>query len=1294
MSKTNTVSTFNIWHYLLWSCFAISSLFVLLTFYLYPYYNISFGLDGIINWGNCLSVPLCQRTGYLSNQLGLVSAVTVIVLGVMLFQPALGGAAVREPTSNSTSNKVLSYTAPLLLSVSLMLVGLAYLSYSVWLEQPLSSSFTFVVWVITIVSGMCTLIVYKGSNEQAFFVSSLDIFAIAGLYSVLVGLSLVIDRQWVGLSLVLCGGFLAFVSRYMAIGSLDRERWMDSLIILALSVVSVILGMRHGWNAQFAFWGDEWFFYEAAQGLIHAPENYELFKATDARNYFLAMSSQLQSWTMLLAGETIYGWRLSSYLPLFFSVAAIYYFTHWLAGRPAAIIAAATLASGHLLQSFSVIPYNNTQGLLPLTLGLAFLAYAEKRPNALRYYLLGCALGLSFIVYGVTRLALPAFGLFLLLFHWRDWQRLWLIFYSTGLGFLIVSWPNLINADSWTSLLGATPVESEKATLLSEVIAQLFRNLAVGYQSAIAGFRQTHFIRGAYLDGFTGLLLLVGLSIALISWRQPKWRAWLAASLLFWGMVSGMQQYDYVSLTRTFSVVPVLVIYAGIGGAALIQVLSGLRKHRLASSLIAAGIIISVNFIHINRLSTPSLPINVETAVVAEFIQPLSAFSDPLPIYVVKDDARSFKRQQMLLLTHGAVNEQIRYVTPADLRQIDQICDSERAQVVLLEAKSSATLALQTALENCWANIVIEEIKSAYGETLMLRATPADLRTTLANKGVSASQLREQATPDYYFKAPQDVAISSDGHLILANKLNGEISIIKSADKSVKKWGTRFDQIEAIATIADNRLVVAGATNGLFGIALYDINGTLRRIYQPQADNILQSIAGVDALPDGRLLATDPRGQQIHFFNAELEFVYTLPDSLHWSEPLDIVLEDNTTYWVLDGTNPAWVKVNAEDALLARIPIDGLNKSIRPDIVLLEDGYVAFSDVGSGQLKLFGPDGNFQDILGTVYQPTALAQTEEAFVVADLQRNSIILLEKPELDVLTTDQRDVAATAESWATLPQQSAVTQSTTMGLTVSQIPHASAVAASDFGIVAGTESGGEIFVSEGETLADTNFQTHPALLHPNTVDIAVGPDDTVYMLSSETGQIYQIDLSNGQGQDVLHPSEVLPRSGGLDVAPDGTIWLAATSPGLIVGYDPITGKAATRFDVMVDGVRGQPVDVLVTETGILVTDAHHEQLLLFNFEGVLQQAIDIPGFNSRESSHLARDEAGFIYMTVPEKGSVQQYSADLTETQLWELMSSSGKLARPVGISVHNNVIWISDLNAGEIIALSIATPSNAP
>ena len=107
--------------------------------------------------------------------------------------------------------------------------------------------------------------------------------------------------------------------------------------------------------------GDEWGFYALARDMLTRPEAHTVFGLTDSNSYHTEFSSWLQAWVMALAGEDVYGWRLSALLPLVLSVPALYAFAHWLVGRPAAVLAASALAGSHFLLGFTKVAYNNSQ---------------------------------------------------------------------------------------------------------------------------------------------------------------------------------------------------------------------------------------------------------------------------------------------------------------------------------------------------------------------------------------------------------------------------------------------------------------------------------------------------------------------------------------------------------------------------------------------------------------------------------------------------------------------------------------------------------------------------------------------------------------------------------------------------------------------------------------------------------------------------------------------------------------------------------------------------------------------
>ena len=660
-------------------------------FYLQPWLGISTPIDGWIARQSCLIHSLCTESWPLPHHLGLMAAVGALALFVAaLWRPGDGAVEADDVTPWRI------VWIALLALLGLGCVGL--LAYQT-LSADQSPSPT--LWIIGIGALAIAALIWDAQEPQIFAQTVAGLLVAVGIAALLIGLGVALAQPVTALWLLLPGALLVVGG---AAWSRHAGRILDPVdlaMMLALGAVALLLGASRIGSWRYAFVGDEWGFFDLATTLIHRPELHTLFSVVDANAYHTVFSSALQAKIMQLAGENVYGWRLSSLLPMVLSVPAVYVFARWLLGRTAAIVAAGLLASSHMLLSFSMVAYNNTQALLPLTFGLALFAYAERRQSAVRYYALGAVLGSSFLLFGLARLVVLPIGILVIFFCWATWRRALLSILSIGAGALAVATPLLFNLENWRGLLKATPIQSEVAGV-SEAGSQMVRNLVGGALAFLANSHNTHFVVGPHVDPLTALLLLVGLAATIAGWHRRRLAAWLVASLLCWASVSAIQQYAWVSTTRMFVLVPVYTIYAGLGAAVLGRHFFGdSRRPRLlwAGGIVAAGILI--NQFHMVRVADAHNPMPVEALLVREFQRSTAADGAGMPIYVVWDQPYTV-RENMILNAYGFDSSRIRFLTPDEALSIAALCEDQRAQMLLIHPRVPQLAALRDRVDACW----------------------------------------------------------------------------------------------------------------------------------------------------------------------------------------------------------------------------------------------------------------------------------------------------------------------------------------------------------------------------------------------------------------------------------------------------------------------------------------------------------------------------------------------------------------------------------------------------------------
>jgi streptogramin lyase len=103
--------------------------------------------------------------------------------------------------------------------------------------------------------------------------------------------------------------------------------------------------------------------------------------------------------------------------------------------------------------------------------------------------------------------------------------------------------------------------------------------------------------------------------------------------------------------------------------------------------------------------------------------------------------------------------------------------------------------------------------------------------------------------------------------------------------------------------------------------------------------------------------------------------------------------------------------------------------------------------------------------------------------------------------------------------------------------------------------------------------------------------------------------------------------------------------------------------------------------------VTDVAGHFLYRFSLAGYLVSSQPIPVANALDSSHLATDAAGMLYMTEPEDGRVVQFDSMGSIQRIWSVRNVEIPDAKPVGIAVaEDGRIWVADSRGGRILQLT--------
>jgi hypothetical protein len=702
---------------------------VLWIFYYRPLLGDATALDRWFSARKCLVAAWCGPRSLPFHHLGVLMLLAVVVLfGLAVWRwPGIWASAPTAPArSSSTQSRLTRFAVTLLTIAAAEAVG--YQAY-LWLfteETPPTW-----LWASGIVAALLAAILWDMDDAADLARTAADLSVAAGIVLAALGAGAAMAGRGDTALLMLPGGLL-FVG-----GSLWSRRAgsslqpLDHMLMLGLTLAMLALAMSRAWSWRFAFIGDEWGFYTMANLLLDHPERLaDLFSTHDTNHYHTIFSSALQAGVLWLTHANVFGWRLSSVLPVVLSLPGVYVLGYWLAGRSAAWLAAALFAGAHVLLMFSMAGYNNTQALAVLVTAPALFVFARRSSGILRLVLAGMTLGIGFAVFGLARLTVLPMAALIVLDGWPSLRRIVRTGSLIAASALATAAPMMFNLENWLGLLKATPVQSEVVGRFT-LVEQMGRNAIAGallFIASIAG-EGTHFLAGAHADPATALLLLAGMGAVVFNMRHVRVaRSWFFASVLAWLAVSAIQQYDWIANTRMFILPPIYAIYAGVGGTALAHLLvphSPRLRALLLVMLAAAGIFL--NQWHITHVS---MVLGRDAwSIFGLVVQQFQATVDQegvdgksgLPIFVIQP-APPHSPLNRLIAAYEAKPERMVLLQPGELLQNEQVCAAaDEPAMLLIPAQDEQLEEVRSRIRTCWPGAVETVIADNKDYPLLVR---------------------------------------------------------------------------------------------------------------------------------------------------------------------------------------------------------------------------------------------------------------------------------------------------------------------------------------------------------------------------------------------------------------------------------------------------------------------------------------------------------------------------------------------------------------------------------------------
>ena len=317
------------------------------------------------------------------------------------------------------------------------------------------------------------------------------------------------------------------------------------------------------------------------------------------------LNSIYQAFVSWIFGGGGWGWKFSSVLSVAVTVPAIYGLGRLFAGRIAGIVAAGVLISSHYVMAFTHIGYTHLEAL-PVT-SWAVLAFivGNRSKSAPILFAAGVLAGLGLYTALPARVILPLLAVWLIINRvgLRRLAELW----PVALGFAVCALPFLVTNGAETFfVMGLDTISpnsrygSEIGSPFSRVSDNLGHNLLVWWWND----HMSHYTSGSLLDVMSGILVIVGIGVAVGKWRSSDklLLVWLLMTMVATAIAA---PYSYPPLTRMHSTLIPLALLSGVGVSECLRWVKGYRAYKYVA---VAGLLVVILALNVWRfqVTTPN----------------------------------------------------------------------------------------------------------------------------------------------------------------------------------------------------------------------------------------------------------------------------------------------------------------------------------------------------------------------------------------------------------------------------------------------------------------------------------------------------------------------------------------------------------------------------------------------------------------------------------------------------------------------------------------------------------------
>ncbi|HEV8634678.1 MAG TPA: glycosyltransferase family 39 protein [Chloroflexota bacterium] len=746
-----------------------------------------------------------------------------------------------------------------------------------------------------------------------------------------------------GLSILLGGIGFGLLGRPRG-GPAPRFGLLDAAWVLGAIALFVGLTAPTLESWRYSAVGDEYGFYQVAYEL-YSGRTWDMFWQAGVYGTHPLMSSWVQALAMRLFGDDIFGWKMGGVLAGAAAIPPTYVAARWLFDRPTAQVAAAVVATSHYLFSYAHTGYNNIDAVLPTVLTATLIVVALVRPSRLVWYAAGAAAGLSLYFFFAARVAGPMLALGLLQ---RGRRRLVEGLLPALIGCLIVAAPFAARnqLEMVTKMLAESAATKDMPldAVALESLKLLGLSALAFHWSAVRG----HYLSLGLFDPFTAVLSTVGLALALLRWRDWRYRLLLVWYLAILLITSGATRHTGISETRLLVAVPLLALLVGRALSALLHAAATLFGTAIWRPLAVLSMVLFVAAtafanVHRFRVVTPARNESPpEMLVAAALYSPECRAAGRIPILI-------WSGRGGIIMSMVAGFEPNRYepiiVTEEEYRQVPAYQRWPCAVAYDPAGPFARRMTDEATRRDPSARVVEFRDDGARRAALALlqpgdradATPPADGRWLYA---VHHTNWRRGSAPGALDESV-DLAVAPNGHPFVTDRGNRRVTEFDADWVPVALWGGRSVFQAPIAAAADGeRLVVldAGARR------LVEL-GADRRVRRSRtyAELGLGAPRALAFDRSGNLIVADEAQAALILYDRELEGRRALMDPStdpDRARPL----------------RPTDVRVGADDAVFAyEASTAGRVRKLRPDGTVVATWEVG---VREGRLAV-APDGSF-----------------------------------------------------------------------------------------------------------------------------------------------------------------------------------------------------------------------------------------------------------------------------------------------------------------------------------------------